>query len=89
MKNKKNLLIITIIFLIFIFSCVFFTINQENKLKKPKEHTKTECVNKGEICTSDEIKKGILISYDVNENDTHDFYVIDNDENYMTQLVMN
>lgn len=91
MKNKKVIGIITIIFLIFIFGCVFYTINQENEYeennsKEKIDYTKSECINKGSVCSLEEIKKGIKISYDVNDKEKYDFYVIANDENNMTLI---
>ena len=46
-----------------------------------------ECLKKGKVCTTDELREGIKVKYKVNKTDTEEFYVLSNDENKMNLLL--
>ena len=56
--------------------------NKEEPLKT------NDCVKKGNICSAEEIYKGVEVEIAVNDKTKQRFYVISNDENQMT-LIMN
>ena len=83
MKNKK--IILVSILLIGIYILIFFSFYNK-PIKEKKEYSKASCIKKGNKCSQEQIKEGIYLSFAVNDKKTYDFYMIDNDENYMTLL---
>jgi len=74
-KNVKKYLIILIIFIVLVSIGVSLLMINKNTNLEPSDNN---CLKKGNLCTLDEIKTGLVVPVAVNDNDTYDFYVIDN-----------
>lgn len=82
---KKKIIFITLaIFISFIFAVVIYTLIV-NEPDHPVYIT-SDCTKKGFLCTKDELKKGVIVSFAVTPKETLDFFVISNTEEEMVLL---
>ncbi|MBQ6840572.1 MAG: hypothetical protein IJO63_00445 [Bacilli bacterium] len=86
---KKTKIIILLILVVLILAFVGWHIS---KIKRQDAgdniYSNAACLKKGNICTDEQIRNGMLVKYEVNDKDSYDFYVIDNNADTLT-LIMN
>ncbi|MBE6148664.1 MAG: hypothetical protein E7167_04165 [Firmicutes bacterium] len=87
MKNKKAFIILCIFVIILVGVIVFSLLKKPDTNDGPQSNNDQECLKKGNVCSEDEIKKGILVNVMVNDKKDYNFYVIDNTETNMTLLM--
>lgn len=91
---KKKILIIIISLLIIVLLVilgVFLYKKNNNRLTNTNNNVinneiNYDCVKKGSLCTDNDILSGLSFTYAVNENDSVQFYVIDNTKDTLTLL---
>ena len=78
--------------LLIILFLIGFFVTRNNSTANVSIPTKNiedvECLKKGKVCTTDELRESIKIKYKVNKTDTEEFYVLSNDENKMNLLLL-
>lgn len=87
-KNVKNYLILMIIFIIVIVGVILLVliIHKDDEIT-PLVPSDNKCLNKGEVCSIDEIKSGLVVPVQVNEKKVYNFYVISNTKDTLTLMM--
>ncbi len=95
-NNTKKILVGIIIVLVIAlivaipFSIISLNGNKENKnngLKGPKKVKEYECTKKGNVCSFEEMYKGVEVNIEVAKGKTYTFSMIANDKDKMTLML--
>ena len=80
---KKNSLIITLIVLIILLLTVILL----SVIKPNKVESISNCIDYKDSCKKNELSKGVKVQIKVNDSDTYDFYMIDDNDTYVTLIM--
>ena len=94
-NNSKKILLVLIIVLVIALAIIIPVSllskdkpgNNKNKLKGPKDVKTYECTQKGQICSFQEMYKGVEVNVEVAKDKTYTFSMIANDKNTMTLML--
>lgn len=95
-KNNFKKLLVTFIIILVIILAIIIPVsllskdkpgNNKNKLKGPKDVKTYECTKKGQICSFQEMYKGVEVNVEVAKDKTYTFSMIANDKNTMTLML--
>ena len=93
-NSKKFLLVLIIVLVIALAIIIPVSLlskdkpgNNKNKLKGPKDVKTYECTKKGQICSFQEMYKGVEVNVEVAKDKTYTFSMIANDKNTMTLML--
>ena len=93
-NSKKFLLVLIIVLVIALAIIIPVSLlskdkpgNNKNKLNGPKDVKTYECTKKGQICSFQEMYKGVEVNVEVAKDKTYTFSMIANDKNTMTLML--
>ena len=93
-NSKKFLLVLIIVLVIALAIAIPVSLlskdkpgNNKNKLNGPKKVKTYECTKKGQICSFQEMYKGVEVNVEVAKDKTYTFSMIANDKNTMTLML--
>ena len=91
-KMKQSLIAFIGLFLVIVIILLILLLNNNTITAyttniTSREMDKYSCLYKGEICSEDDIDRGIKVHYRVSDKEAYDFYVLSNDEEKVTLIM--
>lgn len=88
MKEKRTKLLVSIIATLLILLILIIALNVTKvSTTKANKNNKDNCTSTNNKCSKEDLEEGVKVSLKVNDTETYEFYIIDNDEFNVTLMM--